>query len=86
MYIMVGLLALGFVCNLLVRPVNPKFLMRKDGVASPEVGAAPVAAGTAQGIGFGSLSGAALIPWLIIAVPVAWGLYKAILSAMKILT
>ena len=93
MYIMAGLLALGFICNLLVRPVHARFLMRKDGAAGSPV---PTSAGTtvatgqpafaAQGIGRGTLSGAALVPWLIIAVPVAWGLYKAILSAMKILT
>ena len=41
---------------------------------------------SAQGIGRGGLSGAALIPWLIVAVPVAWGLYKALLSAAKILS
>ena len=93
LYIMVGILALGFVCNLLVRPVHGKFLMRKDDgtVASAETSSAarviPMqASGSSQGIGLGSLSGATLIPWLIIAVPVAWGLYKAILSAMKILT
>ncbi len=83
MYVMVGLLALGFVCNLLVRPVHDRWLMRADGAASGEtVRATP----SGQGIGFGSLGGTALIPWLIIAVPVAWGLYKAILSALKILT
>ncbi len=28
LYIMVGILALGFLCNLLVRPVDPKWLMK----------------------------------------------------------
>ena len=91
MYIMVGLLALGFICNLLVRPVSARFLMRKESTTGAPVttGAAvapPQTVSLSQGIGRGTLSGAALIPWLIIAVPVAWGLYKAILSAMKILT
>ena len=85
MYVMVGLLALGFVCNLLVRPVHDRWLMRGDG-ATTVTGEVARAAPSGQGIGFGSLSGAALIPWLIIAIPVAWGLYKAILSAAKILT
>jgi MFS family permease len=85
LYIMVGLLALGFICNLLVRPVNARFLMRKDDRPVP-VAISATTGSTQQGIGLGSLSGAALIPWLIIAVPVAWGLYKAILSALKILT
>ncbi len=84
MYVMVGLLALGFVCNLLIRPVDPKWHMD----ASAPVDGSAVAAGrtTSQGIGKGSLSGATLVPWLIIAIPVAWGLYKALLSAAKILS
>ena len=49
MYIMVGLLAVGFVCNLLVRPVNAKWLMRKDEGAS--VNAPAAVAGSSQGIG-----------------------------------
>ncbi len=84
MYIMVGVLALGFVCNLLVRPVHSKWLMRKDGVAGDS--GATVTRFASQGIGRGGLSSTALIPWLIVAVPVAWGLYKALLSAAKILT
>ena len=83
MYIMAALLAVGFVCNLLVRPVNSKFLMRKDDQPLTTMSSS---GGSTQGIGLGSLSGATLIPWLIIAIPVSWGLYKAILSAMKILT
>ncbi len=85
LYIMVGILALGFVCNLLVRPVDPKWLMRKDGAAGGT--STPAAMRTsAQGIGRGGLSGAALVPWLIVAIPIAWGLYKALLSAGKILS
>lgn len=83
MYIMAGLLALGFVCNLLVRPVAQKWLMRRDETA---IGSTAAVAGSSQGIGLGSLAGPALIPWLLVGIPVAWGLYKAILSAMKILT
>ena len=85
MYVMVALLALGLVCDLLVRPVHAKWLMRKD-QAAPSSATPAAAAGSAQGIGLGSLSGATLIPWLIIAIPVAWGLYKALLSAAKILS
>ena len=84
MYIMVGILALGFVCNLLVRPVHAKWLMRKDGASGGTTSA--TARTSSQGIGLGGLNGAALIPWLIVAIPVAWGLYKALLSAAKILS
>ncbi len=97
MYIMVGVLALGFVCNLLVRPVHERWLMRRAGTAgalndaglAAARGQAPSVAApgiSSLGIGRGGISGAALIPWLIVAVPVAWGLYKALLSAAKILS
>ncbi len=97
MYVMVGLLALGFLCNLLVRPVHDKWLMRKDGAATGKAiltaglattageAVRPVSTASDHGIGLGSLSGAALIPWIIVGIPAAWGLYKAILSALKIL-
>ncbi|QAY94409.1 MFS transporter [Methylovirgula ligni] len=84
LYIMVGVLALGFICNLLVRPVDPKWLIKKDGTAGGT--STTVAQTSAQGIGTGTLGGAAVIPWLIVAIPVAWGLYKALLSAAKILS
>lgn len=85
LYIMVGILALGFVCNLLVRPVDPKWLMKTQGAAGGTSSPGTVRT-SPQGIGRGGLSGAALVPWLIVAVPVAWGLYKALLSAARILS
>ncbi len=85
LYVMVGILALGFVCNLLVRPVNQRWLMRKEGAAGGTSSSTAMRT-SAQGIGRGGLTGTALIPWLIVAVPVAWGLYKALLSAAKILS
>ena len=33
MFILVALLAIGFVCNLLIRPVDPKFFMSDDALA-----------------------------------------------------
>ncbi len=84
MYVMAGLLVLGFICNLLIRPVDQKWHMQ---ASAPADGATTQVARTSgQGIGKGSLSGATLVPWLIIAIPVAWGLYKALLSAAKILS
>ena len=41
MYVMAGLLVVGFVCNLFVRPVHERFHMRAV-EAEDEVAAAPV--------------------------------------------
>ncbi|MDR3407411.1 MAG: OFA family MFS transporter [Methylovirgula sp.] len=86
LYIMVGILALGFLCNLLVRPVDPKWLMKNVSDSGTSSSAQVAEQTSAQGIGKGGLNGAAIIPWLIVAIPVAWGLYKALLSAAKILS
>ncbi len=85
MYILVGFLALGFVCNLLIRPVHAKWLMT-DGSKpnAPIIQTTSASAAANSGIGTGSLSGAALIPWFVIAIPIVWGIYKTLEGAVKI--
>ncbi len=83
MYILVGFLALGFVCNLLVKPVAAKWLMTDRAAPGAPV-AAIVPTGAASHIGSGSLSGAALVPWLLVGIPIAWGVYKTLEGAVRI--
>jgi MFS family permease len=82
MYILVAFLVLGLICNAVVRPVDAKWLM-KDSAFRPGSGSStPIA--SSHGIGRGSLSGAALIPWIIVAIPIAWGVYKTLDVAVHI--
>lgn len=77
-YVLAALLALGFVCNALIRPVAPKWHMKEDG---PQP--AP-----------GSLSGTWNWPrrlgrkgypaWATVAIPLAWGVWKTLENAAKI--
>ena len=85
LYIMVGILALGFVCNLLVKPVDAKWLMRKDGAAGGTSSPA-VLRTSAQGIGRGGIERRGVGAVADRGRAVAWGLYKALLSAAKILS
>ena len=70
LYICAAFLAVGFVANLLVRPVNPKWHMA-DPVAV--AGGAVVTQG--QGIGRGGFTPAALIAWAAVGIPIAWGVW-----------
>ncbi len=85
LYILSSFLVVGFICNALVRPVAPKWLMRGDGQASASSGSRPVPAGGAYGIGLGGgLSAVTILAWLAVCIPIAWGVWKTLESAVKI--
>jgi MFS family permease len=83
LYIMVGLLLAGFVCNLLIRPVNPKHFMSEEQLARErslqhEVRAAATAA-TAAPSGASGASGAYVAAaWIAVGIPFLIGLYIAL--------
>jgi MFS family permease len=79
MYILVGFLLLGLICNALIRPVNPKWLMA-EGTSGPELKAST----GSHGIGFGGLSFAALLAWLAVGIPFAWGVWNTLVKAVAL--
>lgn len=88
MYILCAMLVIGLIANWLIKPVNPKWYMSDAEVAKLQ--AATAAAGAAQktgsfGIGFGGLDAKAALFWLFVGIPFAWGVYKTLESAVKIL-
>jgi len=86
MYILCAMLVAGMICNFLVKPVNPKWYMSEAEVAKLQ--AATAGAATSQtgsfGIGKGGLDGRAAAFWLFVGIPLAWGVYKTLESAVKI--
>jgi hypothetical protein len=81
-YALVGLLVVGLVANALVRPVAQKYFMPEE--AAPTAGEAAALAGGSFGIGYGGLDGRAIMAWLLVGLPLAWGVYMTLLSAVKI--
>jgi hypothetical protein len=82
MYILAGFLAVGFVCNALVRAVPEKFLMKKsETTTTATAGAGAVGS---SGIGYGGLTAGSAITWILIAIPIAWGVSKTLESAVKL--
>ncbi|MBS0377145.1 MAG: OFA family MFS transporter [Proteobacteria bacterium] len=81
LYIMVGLLFVGFICNLLVRPVNEKHLMTPEQLErerSLQREAIAAAAAPASTTANGPLL---IIAWLAVGVPFVIGLYIALKKA-----
>jgi MFS family permease len=86
MYILAGMLVGGLICNLLVRPLADKWFMKPEEVAALQAkqGAAAVAPSGSFGIGKGGLDISAALFWLFVGIPLAWGVYKTLISAVKI--
>jgi MFS family permease len=80
MILLAGLLAIGFVCNLLVKPVDvvsPEALGPTAASSSPPANEATETVTRYANRGIGLLVGL----WLIVALPLAWGLWTTLQQA-----
>ncbi len=77
LYILAGLLFLGFIANLLIRPLDDKWFMQEEDEARRELAAHPAAkvVSGSFGIGRGGFTAGALLAWLAIGIPLAWGIF-----------
>ena len=80
MYILASFLVVGFLCNALVRPVAPKWHIKGDAAEAP---AARETMESKIGMGGGFSPGLALA-WALVAVPIAWGVWQTLQSALRI--
>ena len=86
MYILAGFLVVGFICNALVRPVAVRWLMAPKEVDRRQSSAKVDAAGSAfPATGpRGGLDLKTALAWAAVCIPLAWGFWKALDSAVKI--
>jgi MFS family permease len=86
MYVLAGMLVAGFVCNYLVKPLSDKWFMKPEEVAALQAkqGGASAAASGSYGIGKGGLDAKAALFWAFVGLPLAWGVWKTLMSAVKI--
>jgi MFS family permease len=87
MYILCAMLIVGLVCNYLVKPVDPKWYMSTEDVAKLQAASAKNAAATPSGsfgIGKGGVDVLAVVFWAFVGIPLAWGVWKTLESAIKI--
>ena len=85
-YILAGMLVVGFVANLLVRPVNPKWQMSDEELAAEraklhektDVAVSGSFADRQRRAGCRGCAGV----WLLVSVPLAWGVWKTVEKAL----
>ena len=80
LYILAAFLVVGFVCNLLVRPVADRWFMRESTLAAPGITPLPVSA--SHGMGRGGFSPMALVAWSAVGGPLAWGIWMTLSKAL----
>lgn len=86
MYLLAGLLVLGLICNLLIKPVAPKHFMSDEQLAKErqlahEREMANVVTATASS-DTGSSSGATLfLAWAVVVIPIMWGAWVTLQKA-----
>ena len=87
MYILVGMLVVGLIANLLVRPVADKHFMTDAELAHEKKLAHDKAVAAEVGVGGNSAertsTAVVVLAWLAVGLPLAWGTYKTLLSAAK---
>ena len=72
MYIMCGLLLLGFICNFAMHAVNEKYHYK-----GPASGAAPAGSKDIMKARLG-------LAWLVVGIPLLWGAWKTLENALKL--
>jgi len=86
LYVLAGFLVLGFLCNALIRPVAAKWFMPAEELAAlqaRQVAPASVPGGS-FGIGRGGLDAKAVLAWAAVGLPMLWGAWITLSSAIRI--
>jgi MFS family permease len=73
LYLLAGLLVIGLVANLLVRPVAHKWFMPDSQVAALQIQAGTTAVSSQPPAG--GLSTTAILAWAAVGIPIAWGVW-----------
>ncbi|MDF2488364.1 MAG: transporter [Pseudomonas sp.] len=81
LYILAGLLVLGFICNALVRPVADKYFMTDAELAAERALSHDKGADGSQSLAWQAAPGSvplAVAAWLAVGIPLAWGIWATL--------
>ena len=87
MYVLCAMLIAGLICNYLIKPVDPKWNMSPAELAKLQAANTRKEAAIQHGsfgIGKGGLDWRAALFWAFVGIPLAWGVWKTLVSAAKI--
>ena len=84
--IMAGLLVVGFICNLMIRPVDPKYYMTEAELEAErrlahERDIATASAGPARAASAPSSPALLVGAWLLVGIPILWGVWVTLQKA-----
>jgi MFS family permease len=88
MYVLAGMLLLGLLCNLMMRPVDPKHHMTREQIAEEHLASAPrpssSAAATTSSLTHRAANARVLLAltWAAVAIPLAWGAWITLSKAL----
>ncbi len=88
MFILVGMLVVGLICNLLIKPLDAKWFMTDDELAREKALAhEKVRAASMDGVAAktDARSGTlvAALAWGAVGIPIAWGVYRTLISVQN---
>jgi hypothetical protein len=87
MYILVGMLVVGLICNLLVKPLDAKWFMSDSELAEEKRLAHEKAVASEVGSANGATTtvspAVVAFAWAAVGIPLAWGVYRTLLSVAK---
>ena len=90
MTILAGMLVIGLICNLLIRPVADKWFMtdaelaEEKRIAHEKFTETNIESGTDTGKSTHPII--VLIAWTVVIVPLSWGIYKTLINVSKFFT
>jgi len=82
LYILAGFLAVGFLCNWAIKPLTQKWFMSDKQVEDLQPKVAAIASGGSQGVGAWRLDATSALAWLAVGIPIAWGAWITLESAL----
>ena len=86
MYILVGMLVVGLICNLLVKPLDAKWFMTDTELAAEKKLAHEKMAASEVGSSSDTSTVSPMLvafAWAAVGLPLAWGVYRTLLSVAK---
>jgi MFS family permease len=85
MYILAAMLAGGLICNMLVRPLAERWFMKDAEVAALHTQRGSRELTGSFGIDRGRLDGRTALAWLVVGVPIAWGIWITLRSTFVLI-
>jgi MFS family permease len=84
LYMLAGLLVIGLVANLMVRPVARRWFMPQSEVMALQAATAAAAGHHSYGVGGGRIGALTALAWLVVGVPVLWGVWITLMKVVPV--